>query len=129
MPFDSYQVPASSVSDFIDRYYKPSRIYTDVPDYEKTLKDSHSRDFERDGFDIISKHDSKTGEVVCYKGTDKWPDRKVITQAQWIQKRNHEYTSVIDGDCFILDMNERGATILNPVYIMGEFAQSLPSDK
>ena len=50
-----------SVESFLGEYYKPDR-FTD------TLIDTYTKEFERFGFCLISKHDSRTGSVVAYYG-------------------------------------------------------------
>ena len=120
MSFEKNAVKAKSIKDFIDTYYKPSRSTGRGDDYYQALLRSHTADFARHGYDIISRHDSRTGEVVAYFGTNKYPDRKVITGGKWASKREHGYTSVIRGDCYILDMDEEtGGTILRPVFVHG----------
>lgn len=61
MAFEQYAVKASSVSNFLDTYYKKSR-YTD------SLLKSYEVEFKKNGFVFISKHDSSTGEVVSWFG-------------------------------------------------------------
>jgi hypothetical protein len=63
-----YQVQAASVDDFLARYYKPERYGGRGEEYATILRESHQADFERDGFDIISRHDSVTGQMVAYLG-------------------------------------------------------------
>jgi hypothetical protein len=129
--FENNRVSAESIDDFINKYYKPSRLTAQgYPDYEQILKASHNQDFLEHGFDIISHHDSRTGEVVAYFGTDKYPDRKVITPIEYAKSRYHDYTSVIDGDLYIMDMDEMtGGTILRPVYVFGHPAPALLYEK
>jgi hypothetical protein len=60
-----YQVTdVSSVKEFLERYYKPDR-YQECPD---VILESKTQDIKRDGYCIISRHDSMTGEVVAYFG-------------------------------------------------------------
>jgi len=66
--FEQYEVYALSVSDFLDRYYKPDRYKGRGEEYAKCLLASHEANYERDGYDIISHHDSVTGNVVAYFG-------------------------------------------------------------
>jgi hypothetical protein len=65
-PFANCRVQAASVADFLDRYYKHDRYRGRGADYAAAVLASHQRDFERDGYDIISRHESVTGEVVAY---------------------------------------------------------------
>ena len=58
-----------TVSEFIDRYYKPERIQNmlrDYPDYRELLIASYEKDVRDDGYTIISHHDSRTGECVSF---------------------------------------------------------------
>lgn len=66
--FEKYAVPAASVSDFLERYYKASRYHGRGEEYATVVLASHEAGFERDGFDFIGHHDSKTGEVVAFFG-------------------------------------------------------------
>ena len=61
-----YQVQATSIEDFMLRYYKPDRYHGRGADYAAVLLQSHRECLRRDGVDIISHHDSVTGEVVAY---------------------------------------------------------------
>lgn len=63
-----YQVQATSVADFLERYYKPDRYHGRGEEYAVVLLASHEADFACDGFDIISHYDSTTGQYVAYFG-------------------------------------------------------------
>jgi hypothetical protein len=65
-PFAHCRVQAASVADFLDRFYKHDRYRGRGADYAAAVLASHQRDFERHGFDIISRHESVTGSVVAY---------------------------------------------------------------
>jgi hypothetical protein len=67
--FRKYKVEASSVADFLSRYYKPERYTGRGPEYAAVLLADHQADFENTGFDIISNHDSVTGNCVAYYGS------------------------------------------------------------
>jgi hypothetical protein len=69
--FRKYAVDdVTTVTEFLDKYYKRSR-YTDWgEEYAAVLLAHHQADFDRDGFDIISHHDSKTGETVAFYRRD-----------------------------------------------------------
>lgn len=61
----------NSVTEFLARYYKPDRYHgrdRETPGYSAGLLASHEADYQRHGFDIISRHDSVTGKVVAYFG-------------------------------------------------------------
>ena len=66
--FADKAVEADSVEDFLNRYYKPQRFRERGEEYAQILIASHQRDFDRDGYDIISHHDSVTGRVVAWFG-------------------------------------------------------------
>lgn len=59
---------AASVADFLDRYYKPDRYRGRGEEYAAGLLASHQQDFAKHGYDLISRHDSVTGQAVAYFG-------------------------------------------------------------
>lgn len=61
-----YQVEAKSVVDFLDRYYKPERYTGRGEEYAAALLASYEEEVRRDGYTLISRHDSVTGKVVSY---------------------------------------------------------------
>jgi hypothetical protein len=65
-PFAHCRVQASSVADFLDRYYLPARYRGRGADYAAAVLTSHQQHFSQHGYDIISRHESVTGEVVAY---------------------------------------------------------------
>lgn len=67
--FMQYKVTAESVEDFLERYYKPDRYHGRGEEYAAVLLASHQADFEQHGYDIISHHDSVTGQVVAFYGS------------------------------------------------------------
>jgi len=64
--FADCRVRAASVADFLDRYYLPARYRGRGADYAAAVLASHQSDFEAHGYDIISRHESVTGEVVAF---------------------------------------------------------------
>jgi len=66
--FENNAVPASSIADFLERYYRPDRYHGRGEDYAACLLASHEHDFQTYGYDIISRHDSVTGQVVAFFG-------------------------------------------------------------
>lgn len=64
--FSKYAVKASSIEDFLTRYYKPERYTGRGKEYAAILLASHKQCLEKDGIDIISHFDSVTGNVVAY---------------------------------------------------------------
>ena len=68
--FKKYAVPADSVEDFLNKYYKRDRYTGRGPEYAACLLASYKKDFEDDGFCMTSHHDSNTGEVVAFYGKE-----------------------------------------------------------
>jgi hypothetical protein len=69
-------VEASSVSDYLARYYKQDR-YKDIESFAPgDLLRSYQYDYEVFGFVHTSHYDNITGEWIC------WPQYKDITQEQ-----------------------------------------------
>jgi hypothetical protein len=66
--FSKYQVEASSIEDFLQRYTKPSRNEQRPTDYQEARIKSHTEDLKKYGYTIITHHDSITGECVSYYG-------------------------------------------------------------
>ena len=64
--FKKYQVEASSLEDFLQKYTKRARHEGRGQEYVEVRIQSHSKDLEKYGYTIISHHDSVTGEVVSY---------------------------------------------------------------
>lgn len=64
--FEHCRVAADSVEDFLERYYLRDRYHGRGAEYAAAVLASHQRDFERQGYDIISRHESVTGQVVAY---------------------------------------------------------------
>lgn len=62
------RVEAASVADFLDRYYRPDRYRGRGEEYAAGLLASHQQDFAKHGYDLISRHDSVTGQAVAYFG-------------------------------------------------------------
>lgn len=65
--FSDCEVKAKSVKHFLEKYYRPDRYHERGEEYAKVLLASHELHFERYGYDIISRHDSVTGKVVCFR--------------------------------------------------------------
>lgn len=71
--FADCRVPADSVEDFINRYYRGDRLQgyeRDCPGYVAAVMSSHQRDYERSGYCIISRHESATGQTVAWPPLD-----------------------------------------------------------
>jgi len=68
--FRKYAVSAQSIEDFMTRYYKRDRYTGRGDDYAASLLASHREHYEQYGYDIISHHDSKTGDPVAWYGPE-----------------------------------------------------------
>jgi len=79
--FEECRVSATSIKDFLARYYKPDRYTGRGEEYARILEASHQADFDRDGYDIISHYDSVTGQVVAYFGPI-----ETNTLADWLEE-------------------------------------------
>ena len=65
--FRKYQVKnVKSLDEFMSAYYKADRYTGRGIAYENVLLEAHREHLDKEGFDIISKHDSNTGEVVAF---------------------------------------------------------------
>jgi hypothetical protein len=72
-------VRARSVSDFLDRYYKPDRYRGRGADYAASVLAYHQEAVEHDGWTMISHHESVTGKVVAYfPAKDAEPDQQLL---------------------------------------------------
>jgi len=66
--FAQYAVPAASVADFLERYYKPERrapVWD--PERPERLVRSYEEEVARYGYCFISHHDSITGTTVSWQ--------------------------------------------------------------
>lgn len=59
-----------TVSEFLDKYYKHDRYKGRGEEYAAVILNSHEEDFKRFGMDWISRHESRTGEVVAFYPDD-----------------------------------------------------------
>lgn len=66
--FRQYEVEATSVEDFMDRYYKAERYIGRGEVYALLLLQSYKNELRDKGFTFISQHDSITGRIVSYYG-------------------------------------------------------------
>lgn len=66
--FKEYQVHASSVEDFLDKYTKPRSHRERGEDYVQIRIESHKEHLSKYGYTIITRHDSVTGDTVSYYG-------------------------------------------------------------
>lgn len=60
----------SSVREFVETYYKTSRLRGRGDDYAELVIKSHEQHLADYGWDLISRHESRTGEAVTYFGLD-----------------------------------------------------------
>lgn len=121
--FENNRVEAESVRDFLKRYYKLGRYHGRGEECAAGLLASHEADFEQYGHDIISRHDSVTGQVVAYFGSaaPSSPLEALEELADLVQ-------DIIDGnyepDSFTLQPARACiATALMPPVLTGEEAQ------
>lgn len=66
MSMAKYRVDATSLEDFMSRYYKPDRYTGRGEEYAVGLLASYREELNRDGIAWICYHDSVTGEHVSY---------------------------------------------------------------
>lgn len=65
--FKAHQVhDCRDIADFLSKYYKQDRYTGRGGDYAATLLKSHMEDLVKNGYDIISHHDSVTGKIVAF---------------------------------------------------------------
>lgn len=64
--FKECAVPATSVQDFLARYYKAERYTGRGEEYAQGLLASYQKEFETEGYVFISRHDSNTGKSVSF---------------------------------------------------------------
>ena len=69
--FKKYAVQADSVEDFCERYHKKEKYHDRGKEYVECDLQSHVEEFRRDGYTIIPKGTSKTGDVVAFYGKNK----------------------------------------------------------
>lgn len=73
-PFELFKsdrvTDVKTVAEFLDRYYRPDRYTGRGEEYAAVVLKSHEKDFNELGVDWISKHDSLTGSVVSFYGTE-----------------------------------------------------------
>lgn len=69
--FEDKKVKANSVSDFLKKYYREDRYTGRGKEYAATLLASYEEEFKEYGYCIISKHDSKSGDVCAFFGKNK----------------------------------------------------------
>jgi len=65
-----YQVTACDCADFIARFYKPERSVGRGPACVASLIAACEDDLRADGVTIISHHDSVTGQIVSFYGSE-----------------------------------------------------------
>jgi exopolyphosphatase/pppGpp-phosphohydrolase len=61
-----------NVEEFMEKYYKHERYRGAGAEYAEILLQSHQKDFEKDGYDLISHYDSVTGEMVLFGNPPFW---------------------------------------------------------
>lgn len=79
-PYDGwrkYQVQAGSLESFLEHYYKRDRYTGRGEDYAEAIRQSYRETLAHDGVCIISRHESRTGEVVAW-----YPDGTTAEEEQ-----------------------------------------------
>ena len=74
--FRDAEVPAKSVADFLDRYYKPDRYRGRGEEYAKILLESYEKEFREKGYTCISRHDNVTGRFIAYFGNEELKEKE-----------------------------------------------------
>lgn len=64
--FKKYAIPADSLEDFCLKYHKRSAYHDRGADYMAEDLASHKKDLERDGYTIIPRGSSTTGDIAAY---------------------------------------------------------------
>jgi len=64
--FKKYEVEATDLASFCERYHKASAWHNRPADYREADYNGHLNDLAKYGYTIIPHHDSTTGEVVSY---------------------------------------------------------------
>jgi len=64
--FRRYAVPAPSVRDFLERFYKPERFHGRGAAYAEGLIRSYEDEVREQGYTFISRHDCVSGELVAW---------------------------------------------------------------
>lgn len=59
-----------TVEEFLDRYYRHDRYRGRGEEYAAVVLQSHRDRFARLGYDLISRHESRTGEPVWFGGDE-----------------------------------------------------------
>lgn len=62
------KVEASSLEDFLTRFYKSDRYEGRGKEYAEAIRNGARRDLSKDGVTIISRHDNITGATVAHFG-------------------------------------------------------------
>jgi hypothetical protein len=72
--FRAYEVTdVTTPEEFCHKYYKPERFTGQGEVYAAVCLESHRRDYEEQGFTILSRHESRTGAVVALFNPDFQP--------------------------------------------------------
>ena len=71
-----YAVQADGVEDFIRKYGKPSSYWERSGEYMEECITSHIAYLEKYGYDMITRHDSKIGEMVTYYPNNKLNEKR-----------------------------------------------------
>lgn len=61
-----------TVKELLDKYYRPDRYTGRGEEYAAVLVASHTKDYENDGYTIISHHDCVLGVPVFFGTRQEW---------------------------------------------------------
>lgn len=86
-------MPATSVADFLEKYCKPDRYRGRGEEYAKTVLESHEHATRAYGYDIISRHESVTGEAVYWYPAQSWPEGAPVISAEMTPTKNRTHRS------------------------------------
>lgn len=65
--FEKFQVKdCKNITEFCEKYYKSSRFTERGVEYVKECIKSHKEDYIKNGYTILSHHESKTGGCVSF---------------------------------------------------------------
>ena len=66
IPFADHRVDAANVAEFVRRYQRHDRLGAHGEEYVATVIAWHEAQHQRNGYTIISRHESNTGDVVAW---------------------------------------------------------------
>ena len=61
-----YATDVTTIAEFLDRYYRADRYRGRGADYAASVLISHEAYFDKHGHDLISRHESVTGQAIWF---------------------------------------------------------------